>query len=132
MRMISIKDEVRIAAAGQAAEWFITNQDATPDSAQRAAFVAWLKASPIHIEEYLGVALVSRDLRTAAEGDSDRVLEALVNEARAEVLGRVATIQPPAVRGARTQYSSASRRWMVAAAAAAGATTFAWWMPRGR
>ena len=82
--MISTKDEVRIAAAGQAAEWFIANQEPTPDSTRRAAFVAWLKASPIHIEEYLGVALVARDLHTAAEGDSDQALEALVQEARAE------------------------------------------------
>ena len=126
--MISTKDEVRIAAAGQAAEWFIANQEPAPDSTQRAAFVAWLKASPIHIEEYLGVALVGRDLHTAAEGDSDQALEALVKEACAEVSDRVATIHPPAARVSRTQYSSASRRWLVAAAAAVAATTFAWWI----
>jgi transmembrane sensor len=126
--MIPTKDEIRIAVAGQAAEWFIANQEPAPDHTQRAAFVAWLKASPIHIEEYLGVALVARDLLTAAEGDSDQALEALVKEARAEVSSRVAEIHPPAARGSRTQYSSASRRWLVAAAAALAATTFAWWM----
>jgi transmembrane sensor len=126
--MNSTKDEVRIAAAGQAAEWFIANQEPVPEHTQRAAFVAWLKASPIHIEEYLGVALVARDLHTAAEGDSDQILEALVKEARAEVSDRVATIHSPAARGSRTQYSSVSRRWLVAAAAAVAATSFAWWM----
>ena len=53
--MMSTKDEVRIAAAGQAAEWFIANQEPAPGYDQRAAFVAWLKASPTHVEEYLGV-----------------------------------------------------------------------------
>ena len=75
--MTPTKDQVRIAAAGQAAEWFIANQVPAPDHAQRAAFVAWIKSSPIHIEEYLGVALVARDLRVATD-DSDEALESLL------------------------------------------------------
>lgn len=126
--MLSSKDEVRIAASGQAAEWFIANREPAPDHNQRAAFIAWLKASPIHIEEYLGVALVARDLRTVASGDSDQDMEALVKEARADASDRVATIHPPAVRAAHAQFSSRSRRWSIAAAAAVAATTFAWWM----
>jgi|SoiMethySBSTD1v2_1073268.scaffolds.fasta_scaffold133082_2 transmembrane sensor len=126
--MMSTKDEVRIAAAGQAAEWFIANQEPAPDYKQCAAFIAWLKASPIHIEEYLGVALVARDLRTVANGDSDQDVEALLKEARADISDRVAIIHPPAARVSRPQYSSRSRRWSIAAAAAAAATAFAWWM----
>lgn len=40
----------------EAAEWFTRNREDALTHAQREQFLAWLSASPLHIEEYLGVA----------------------------------------------------------------------------
>jgi transmembrane sensor len=125
--MTPAKDQVRVAAAGQAAEWFIANQDPAPDQERRAAFVAWLRSSPIHIEEYLGVALVSRDLRMASE-DLGESLESLLETARADAADRVVPMPSRSVSGPLRPYVTPGRRWAVAAAAIVAAASVAWWM----
>ena len=78
---MSNRDErVRLAIAEQAAEWYVANREGLADSAQRGTFAAWLQSSPVHVEEYLGVALIARDLPRAAQPDAP--LEALLAEAR--------------------------------------------------
>jgi transmembrane sensor len=64
-------ERVRDLIAEQAADWFVANR-AGLSVKERDAFVDWLKASPVHVEEYLLVAGVVRDLRQAhsASGDS--------------------------------------------------------------
>ena len=54
--------------------------------------MAWLKASPIHVEEYLGVALVAHDLPAAAD-DPHVPLESLLELARADDTDRVVPIE---------------------------------------
>lgn len=39
--------------AAQAAEWVVSLAEAGPSVDERRAFVAWLKRSPVHLEEYL-------------------------------------------------------------------------------
>jgi transmembrane sensor len=64
----------------QSADWFVANRAGLPDP-EREAFMNWLKASPLHVEEYLAVAGVDRDLRAAsARRDS---IETIVARARA-------------------------------------------------
>jgi transmembrane sensor len=125
--MTSTKDPVRIAAAGQAAEWLIANQAATLDHSHRAAFFAWLRSSPIHIEEYFGVALVARDLRLAAD-DTGEALESLLELARADAAGRVVPVRPPIARELPERRYAVPRRWLIAAAATLAAVSVAWWM----
>ncbi|HVO48434.1 MAG TPA: FecR domain-containing protein [Steroidobacteraceae bacterium] len=55
----------RARVAGEAADWFVANRGGLDDE-QRRRFAAWLKASPLHVEEYLGVAEVVGELRKAA------------------------------------------------------------------
>jgi transmembrane sensor len=62
--MITDDERERHVIAEQAAAWFITNR-AGPSPGERADFAAWLKASPIHVEEYLGLAVMANDLRDA-------------------------------------------------------------------
>jgi transmembrane sensor len=124
--MTPTKDRVRIAAAGQAAEWFIANQDSVPERYRRAAFVAWLKASPIHIEEYLGIALVAKDLRLAA-ADSDEQLESLVEMGRADAAGHVVAVHASQGRIPLKQYFTPVRRWSLAVTAVAAAVLIGWW-----
>ena len=90
--MTPSEEQVRAAVAQQAGTWFIANQYGSLEQAERADFMAWLKASPIHVEEYLGVALVAHDLPAAAEGPQVP-LETLLELARADDADRVVPIQ---------------------------------------
>jgi hypothetical protein len=128
MKSVSPKeDQIRAVVSQQAADWVVTNQDGMPDELQRADFVAWLKASPIHVDEYLGMALVARDLR-AVTRDAEGSPEALLEQARADRAGvvaigvRAATPEPTAKR---LPFGS---RWALAASAAAVLLAAAvWW-----
>jgi transmembrane sensor len=80
---MAIADErVRDTIAEQASEWFVANDEAPLDSPKSAALIDWLRASPVHVEEFLGVAVIARDLRTAST-DAEYSIEALLARARA-------------------------------------------------
>jgi len=79
----SSEEHVRSAVAQQAGTWFVANQSGSLEQSERTAFMAWLKTSPVHVEEYLGVALVAHDLPAAA-ADPELPLEALLELARAD------------------------------------------------
>jgi transmembrane sensor len=87
---MSKDEQIREAIAQRAAEWFLANRSGSIDQADREQFFAWLKASPVHVEEYLGIAAAERGLaeaarapsmtiedlkRLALEDSSDRVVE---------------------------------------------------------
>jgi transmembrane sensor len=87
---MSKDDQIRDAIAQRAADWFMANRVGTLDQAEREAFFAWLKASPVHVEEYLSIAVAERGLAEAAqipkmtiedlkslalEDESDRIIE---------------------------------------------------------
>src|SRR5215472_8224814 len=55
-------EQVRAAIAEQAGEWFIAHQAGPLDAEETAAFLAWLKASPVHVREYLAVARIAHHL----------------------------------------------------------------------
>lgn len=127
--MTSTRDPVRIAVAGQAAEWFVANQDSPVDSSRRAEFVAWLKASPMHIEEYLGVAVLARDLRLLAD-DADMAVQSLEQAARAEDADRVVPMSPLLSRQSRDRSVPYGRLpiWAAAAATLVLALAAGWWV----
>jgi len=80
--MSASEERVRDLITQQAADWFIANR--APLSAQeREAFSGWLRASPIHVEEYLGVAVTARDLKQACDLP-DNSIDAVVARARSE------------------------------------------------
>jgi transmembrane sensor len=66
--------------AEQAADWHVANREGL-DKAGAAAFAEWLKASPLHVQEYLCIAQLAGDLRTAS-GNPVTSIEALVESAR--------------------------------------------------
>jgi transmembrane sensor len=86
------EEQVRTAVAQQAGTWFVANQSGSLEPSERAAFMAWLRASPIHVEEYLGVALVAHDLPAAAD-DPQVPLERLLELARADDTDGVVPIE---------------------------------------
>jgi transmembrane sensor len=74
---MSDKDSrVQQLIAREAADWFVANR-AGLSSKERDAFTAWLRSSPLHVQEYLGIAAISRDLRLAC-ADSANSLETLL------------------------------------------------------
>jgi transmembrane sensor len=122
------KDEqVQAVVAEQAADWFVANDAGPLDGRESAALVAWLKTSPVNVEEFLGVTVIARDLREAC-ADPDESLEALLARAQADN-----AVQPSRPRMfAIGKKASAVRLGLIAAVAMAalGAVSFAllsWW-----
>jgi transmembrane sensor len=129
------EEQVRAAVAQQAGTWFIANQSGSLEQAERAAFVAWLKASPIHVEEYLGVALIAHDL-PAAMDEPDLPLESLLEMARADDTNGVVSLEPPMrVRDLPSKQVSRPRTWSFATSTAAAVLVLAasalWWLHDG-
>jgi transmembrane sensor len=81
--MNSNEEQVRAAIAEQAGEWFVVNDEGPLDAQDSAALAAWLKTSPVHIEEFLGVSAIARDLKEART-DPEYSLEAILGRARVE------------------------------------------------
>lgn len=116
--MNTLDTHIRSAVSERAAEWFAAHRAGTMSERERAAFFAWLKASPMHVEEYLALMALDGEL-TSTLGAPAMSVEALVELAEQPgddiVLpgptqwGRPAlpAISPPAHRG---------RAWLAAAA----------------
>lgn len=128
-------DQIREVVAQQAGAWFVANQAGPLDEANRAAFVAWLQTSPIHVEEYLGVALVARDLPAAAD-DPAVPLESLLALALADETANVVRFDESIPVDNPHQRFRFSRAWLLTSSAAAAAIFFlavslAWWARDG-
>jgi transmembrane sensor len=85
--MTSKDEQIRAVVAEQAAEWFVSNDERPLEGREAAALVAWLKTSPVNVEEFLGVTVIARDLREAC-ADRGESLEALVARARVDAAER--------------------------------------------
>src|SRR5437588_10146235 len=113
--MIPNEDKVRAAIAEQAGEWLVANDDGPLEARDCAALTAWLKASPVHVEEFLGVSVIARDLREA-RSDPEYSLETVLARARTEDDTPVQPLWPRVITAVR---DLPSRRWLTAAAAMA-------------
>ena len=113
--MIPNEDKVRAAIAEQAGEWLVANDDGPLEARDSAALAAWLKASPVHVEEFLGVSVIARDLREA-RSDPEYSLETVLAHARTEDDTPVQPLWPRVITAVR---DLPSRRWLTAAAAMA-------------
>jgi transmembrane sensor len=80
--MTTNDEKIRAAIAERAGEWFVTNDEAPLDAKTAAALAEWLKASPAHIEEFLGVSAIARDL-TETRSHPEFTQEAILARARA-------------------------------------------------
>jgi len=113
--MISNEEKIRAAIAEQAGEWFGANDEGPLDARDSAALAAWLKTTPVHIEEFLGVSAIARDLKEART-DPEYSLEAILARARAEDEPPVQPLWPRVLDAVRVRTSG---RWFPAAVAMA-------------
>ena len=49
----------------KAAEWFLRIEDGSLSEAEKSAFLAWLRSSPLHVRTYVSAARVARCLPSA-------------------------------------------------------------------
>jgi transmembrane sensor len=121
------QQRVRDLIAQEAADWFVANR-ASLTGRERHNFATWLKTSPVHVEEYLLISVVARDLHVACE-DPESSLESLLARARLENDAPVESIWSRIVTGVR---DFPPQRWQSAAAtmtvfAVLSFGLFAWW-----
>ncbi len=123
--MSATGERVRGLIAQEAADWFVAHRGGLA-ATERERFGAWLRASPAHVEEYLGVAVIARDLREACAVAPEE-LEALIARAQQED----ATVVEPAWSVPLAAARATPRWFQVTAtlAAALGVVTLAlsWW-----
>ncbi len=110
--MNSNEEKIRAAIAEQAGEWFVRNNEGPLSATDAAALAAWLKTSPIHVEEFLGVAAVARDLKEARV-DPEYSVAAILARARA---AEPTSVQPLWPRMIDTALGRDSGRWLAPAA----------------
>ncbi len=113
------QDEVRMIVAKQAADWFVNNRSVTAEEQERVTFMNWLRTSPLHVEEYLRIAAISRELEAVA-ADSRLSIEGLLTGARddpspSDEAGHAAAERDLSVRATRAKPRSWIPAWHVGA-----------------
>ena len=130
--MTPSNEQIRLAIAEQAIEWFEENRRGPLDREARSRFMAWLAASPVHVDEYLVIAGLARRLHTAAN-TTEIPLEPLLARVRAR-RNQVLTLDSSVSEHAHvTTRPRVWRPWTLAAAAALAvvALTTVWWTRDG-
>jgi transmembrane sensor len=105
------EEQVRNLIAQDAADWFVATRAGLTDH-ERGRLLAWLKTSPVHVEEYLALQVLGRDMRAACEASQDLVDELLAQARREDEKPRRYSL-PALLEGLRAS------RWQVAAASMA-------------
>lgn len=130
--MTPSNEQIRLAIADQAIEWFEENRRGPLDREARFRFMAWLTASPMHVDEYLAIAGLAQRLHTAAN-TTEIPLEPLLARVRAR-RHQVVTLDSSVAEHAHvTTRPRVSRPWTLAAAAALALVALAagWWTRDG-
>jgi transmembrane sensor len=132
--MTSGDSQLRMLIAQQAAAWYVANREGLIEG-ERVAFADWLRASPVHIEEYMGVVQIAKALPMATAKSSE-TLETLIEQARAAESDAIASIHPgsliaepedPRAKSPRSRSNLLFARFAVAAAGALVFASFLLW-----
>lgn len=95
-------EKLQMLIAEQAAEWYVAQRDGGLDEARRREFMRWLRSSPAHVAEYLGIAGLAHDMADAAR-ESDIPLAQLLAEAGVDKVVSLDgdVIEPPPAHSGR-------------------------------
>lgn len=108
----------------QAAAWYL-DQQGHPTECQQGAFLAWLRTSPAHVAEYLAIAQMHGDLKTAASIETLSMVE-LADRVRREnpvvLFPRPVAHAPQPGSEPVTRAAHRGRAWLRIAATAAVVT----------
>jgi transmembrane sensor len=107
---MKLQNQIDNLLAQRASEWHEILEHAS--ESERAAFVVWLKQSPLHVQEYLETVYTDRVLEHV---DADRALD--VDALIAQVSPSVVPL--PQVSGAAEPQRRVRKRWAIGVAAAA-------------
>jgi transmembrane sensor len=110
--MMPSERSIRFAVTQIAADWLLAHRAGSLTQAERQEFLDWLKASPIHIEEYLGVAALERALPKAAK-DPAMSLADLIEMADNDKDARIVDLvpRPLNIHFKRARARTARRFW---------------------
>ena len=86
---VSGKGNTGMAAAAEAAEWFIDLQAGDISRERQEAFADWLRRSPVHVEEFLQLTALRGDLARLPELDELDAALLVEEAARADGLEKV-------------------------------------------
>ncbi len=129
MNMSATGERIRGLIAQEAADWFVAHRGAL-GARERERFAAWLRASPVHVEEYLGIAGIARDLPGACGLPQPQLDEIIARARQDEQVVHSAWPRAwaalRAVPAVRLQVAAAAVLLGAVALAAAG-----WWHLRG-
>jgi len=116
---MQVQRQIDRLLAQRAAEWIETLK--TADKRDRAAFVQWLRQSKLHMEQYLEMVAIDRELRRLDPAQGEDV-ETLL----ARIAPNVVQLEQPAGQRMQALGSSSRRRklWQVSAALAAAVTLY--------
>ncbi len=126
---MAVREKVlRSLVAEQAACWHVMLAEDEVSREHTREFVRWLRASPIHVEEYLRIADIAAGLVQAARADTSPLQGFLGHEATCVVPlqpeAATAKVEPASSRGAASKSTvrrkgQRAHRWVFRAAAAA-------------
>ena len=128
--MATSGEQLRTDVTAQAGDWFERNRAGSLTPEENAEFFEWLRASPLHIREYLGVACVVEGIRRGKAGQVES-LDHLLAECAALRDTAAAQSGPTASAAARVRRRQRARYLRLAASVVFVAAALLWWRHDG-
>lgn len=120
--------------AETAADWYLAHREGELSAAERKEFLRWLRASPVHVREYLAIARLGPELGAAArhvELPTHALLEAALAADKVVPIDGAARTTDRMAAQSRPQRHKALRRFgAVAALLLLGIATLPWLLPQ--
>lgn len=130
MRLQGSKGEgsSRDSLVAEAAEWFATLSDGSASNEERQSFVAWLRRSNLHVEEFLRVSGLARELTRSSlwpvVSREELIAQALANRDSVVDLGRTRRTEESVGR-ARPSRRKWTSPWLMTVASLSAAAALA-------
>jgi len=124
--MTARENAARDSIADEAADWFVEHDEGPLDERRAVELAAWLRTSPAHVEAFLRVAALSRELPRAA-GDPQLPIESVLLDMASDRQPPGASFDPPRPRRrwrARRLLRSAGALAAIAASIAAAVLVY--------